>query len=957
MAEPMILIPGVIDLSTRVANSFTEFLKSVKNAPKVVRDITLGANTLKGILETLDITLSEDAGGNRRRRMEGINVPILTQAPPNALSHTIKWSSIHQTKAEELRDELERHKSQLSLAIQTDTAMNLNTLSCSMKSIEANLDENAKRTILAWVQPAKIDMREFHSEQCNKREVGTCEWMTETEGWKQWLDGGSIDASGYRRFIWIYGIPGAGKTVLASYLIDTIATHCCSIGYSYYYCHNERNQDETMHLLRWIVSDLSRQAGRFIPQKLEELRHKGDFTIASLLDCFLAISRQIAQRGKRVYLVVDAIDESRRPRERLLDVLIKIGTDESFDHVSLLMTSREEPDIKDKMTMVEEGRDRDTNSMEVDQIADRMIDGRIPYTPITMENGDVMKAIRTYVRKQLNRNEKLCWWSKDFREEVEEQLARNARGMFRWVACQLDIINRNNYTDEDGIRETLADLPETLFDTYERILNDIPREQRDFAHTALVLICSNTANIKCAEVLVQACLHNVRYGAMHMYSVGTLRDTLGCLIKVTDLKKKLPTVFRRDDEVLPHQKVSIAHYTVREFLFAPAKEPLGPRPAKEFALTDVQIRTLEVQTMFDGLQQFGLNLNRHQRCPSRYEEHCLEMTDLALRDRRSLIVEHRPVWKSVINCLIPGSMHLKALTNGNLRRRYLEWGTLCAYIEPPETQIPIRANKKGHEMTSIIAALMLLRWPELARNYLKGQPFDGLTPEAKRAVWSNKFSINSDIDERLPRTPIRSERVTLLQLCVLWKRLDFLELFIEVGADFINEPGIVFTALRPSNPHEGHGRSDGSVTGQLLKMLLERGANPNPRGFRYTPLQYATYLLEESWVQSLLLENGEAALTGDPNGKHPFEVADAKQGWYRRCPLEICKNARPEWPDQDDADQLIEKARRQVGQLLRQYGARTPPNSAARPVESSRPARLPRTPRTNQPIFVKMNPP
>ncbi|KAI0841750.1 hypothetical protein F5Y06DRAFT_307683 [Hypoxylon sp. FL0890] len=837
--------------------------------------------------------------------------------PAMSLAARLKWPLFQQRKAQDLLTQLERQRGLLNVALEADNCMNLNAINYGVKEIEATINDGEKRRILGWLKP-NVDMYEFHSEQHDKQEDETCEWLTNSKGWKQWLDGGSSEPGGYRRFIWIYGIPGAGKTVLASFLIDNIATHCRATGFSYYYCHNERNQDETMPFLRWIVGDLSRQIGRFIPKELEELNNAGTFDIKPLLNCFLVITRQFERVGKRVYLVVDAVDESKKPRSRLLDVLIKIGTDPSFEHVSLLMTSRDEEDIRDAMTGTESGGGL-LPTIEDRYLADTT-DSRVPHTAVTMSNSDVMRAIETYVKKQIARNVRFRAWSPEYRERVEKDLARNARGMFRWVACQIDILERI-YLDKDKVQETLNNLPETLFDTYARILESIAPEERAFARTALALICSNTSGIKSADVLVRASLHNVRHGAMHRYDIRMLKSILGCLVKVTDLKKRPVSMFRREDEGFLFQRASLAHYTVREFLFAKSKQDGKPRPAGEFALSDTDIRQLEMQVVFNGLQQWGIGRPPNLRTPTRYEEHCLEMSDSALRaDRRNLIVKYQNVWDSVVPCLAPGSAHLKSLTNEKLRRRFAKWRRLCAFDElPPGTQ-STSISPRTRKETGILASLILLRWPEFAQKFLQHPHFENLSPEAKQAIWRGEFSIDPLIDESFPRTFVKGEPMTLLRLCVLWKRLDFLELFINAGANFVHEPDIVFIAL--SNPY-GDDDNDGCITGQLLKMLLERGADPNPPGHIYTPLQDAVHYLEEGWVQSLLIECRDANLMGVPNGEHPYG-SDTDQPWHKRHPLEICRTTKPRWPESDAIEDQISKSRKQVELLLIQYGARLP---------------------------------
>lgn len=182
-----------------------------------------------------------------------------------------------------------------------------------------------------------------------------------------------------------------------------------------------------MSFLRWIIGDLSRQVERFIPKELDELSQTDQFTIPGLMNCFLALSRNYMRQGRRVYLVVDAVDESKPPRKRLLDVLIKIGTAPEFAHVSLLMTSRDEPDIREAMTTI--GMDDGPHHNKMHYLAYYDEDRPDPYTEITMENADVMQAIQTYVWKQLARSTRFKVWDPHFKERVGIMLARNARGM------------------------------------------------------------------------------------------------------------------------------------------------------------------------------------------------------------------------------------------------------------------------------------------------------------------------------------------------------------------------------------------------------------------------------------------------------------------------------------------------------------------------------------------------
>lgn len=177
--------------------------------------------------------------------------------------------------------------------------------------------------------------------------------------WESWREGGSAI---HARFLWIHGLPGAGKTVLASFAIDDVLSVYQHKGVSYYYCSHERHKtghtssEEACSFLRWVIRDLTAQVTRpmtrnanrqaTIPKTLENLYAEHDFTIPKLLDCLLAVTEYIAMLFKQqVCIIIDAVDESPSPRDVLLNVLTTIGTNPDWQHVSLCFTSRNEVDI------------------------------------------------------------------------------------------------------------------------------------------------------------------------------------------------------------------------------------------------------------------------------------------------------------------------------------------------------------------------------------------------------------------------------------------------------------------------------------------------------------------------------------------------------------------------------------------------------------------------------------
>lgn len=742
------------------------------------------------------------------------------------------------------------------------------------------------------------------------------------------------------------------------------------------------------------------------------------------MECLKDLVGQFHSRHrKRVYIIVDAIDESKAPRDRLLDILMTIGTATHFENVSLLMTSRRYPDIKaaiddlprialpmTKLVMrppatqqpslssptsgsrprepilgyenhdshdghyspqadeqssptkrkymlisgrgVGEGFDppatswrpsseqptspssrggrstsnasthcavgsRDLSltrkqsspgnrSLASDQDGTsptkrRLDDTHVsPCTSLSMANPHVEKAIAVYVETRLRGSRRFREWSRPaFLVEMRRTLAAKAGGIFRTVACHLDMIERFDLTDESKILDCINAMPDTIFETYEQILVTlIPdyggarREDKEFARTALALLCSDTANIPDSRVLVSAARTTLPQLEAQFYTLVKLRRLLGCLVKVTPDPRPRTVFERGQDDLPPAALLSIAHYTVKEFLYS-EKAAMGP--ASFFAVSTRTNQILELRIVFDGLRNFDPN-PRGSYKPTRYEEYCLEMTDKALDGCPDTVEEDEKLRQAVFACLSINAPHRAWVANRTnsvvVKQHFRKWNMLSPF-EP-------RGGIPSYEETSILVNLLLLQWPELARIYLTT-----LSVRRKEAVWRDTFKLSVQHARTLPQT-------TLVQMCVSRRRLDFLKIFTAHGVHFQDSrDDVLFRALsEPYDKEDAHGET----TLALLKELLEHGADPNPQGFQVTPLQVATYYLERNWMQQLISGGAELNAIGDLEGIDPLPPFDGTcdRQWYAHKPLKICTK-------KDLDGKLTAGMQRGVERLIRRY--------------------------------------
>ncbi|KAK7423246.1 hypothetical protein QQZ08_009142 [Neonectria magnoliae] len=190
-----------------------------------------------------------------------------------------------------------------------------------------------------------------------------------------------------------------------------------------------------------------------------------------------------------------------------------------------------------------------------------------------MSNAEVEKDIRTYVDSELNK--RFRGWRVALKGEVLEALVLAAKGMFRWAACQVDILTRKRTSY--GIKQALKELPETLDETYEIILVEISQDDRILARTILAWIYANiTMELEpmSASVLIEAMHKGASYppGTQSEYTVSDINSICGCLVTVFAASTGLLNEIESAEEDLDlsrkpsDYRVAFSHYTVHEFL-------------------------------------------------------------------------------------------------------------------------------------------------------------------------------------------------------------------------------------------------------------------------------------------------------------------------------------------------------------------------------------------------------
>ncbi|KAI9703722.1 MAG: hypothetical protein M1836_007492 [Candelina mexicana] len=513
----------VIHAANAVISVCRNYRSSVKNSswelPKIIEEV----RNLRNVLEALEklAVNAESADGSAAVKTRLPTLKRLCEAEVGPLARCLaeleslgkrldppSWSGpagskrkgliealgwpLKENETKKTLENIERLKTTLSLALTVDQGtltvethslvekthditqdgrndlMKLNHSLTSMNT--SNQPDNLYEKILRWL--AAPDPSLNHNAARKKWQAATGSWFVGSEQFIDWKRNPNT-------FLWLHGIPGCGKTILSSTIIEDALTHCglnpnLAVAY-FYFDFNDTEKQEPDRMIRSLVSQLGRQrsTGQALRSLYSACRDGGRSPTS---DELLSTLRGMVQEFDGVFIILDALDESKE-REKLLES-ISAWAAWGIGRLHTLVTSRRESDIEDSLDCFIKDCQK-----------------------VSIQSTLVDEDIRTYVHKQLRTDRGMKRWQKhpEVQKEIETTLMEKADGMFRWAACQLDSLK--NCLNLKALRKALKTLPATLDETYARILKNICSEYEGNAFTILQWLVYSARPLRLEEVV------------------------------------------------------------------------------------------------------------------------------------------------------------------------------------------------------------------------------------------------------------------------------------------------------------------------------------------------------------------------------------------------------------------------------------------------------------------------
>lgn len=177
-----------------------------------------------------------------------------------------------------------------------------------VQKLQLEQQQQHHQVIAEWLSPFNFPQQK--TDYLDRRQEGTGLWLIKLDQFKQWTKGS-------RETLICPGIPGSGKTMLASIVIDHLERELQNetVGVAYIYC-SYKSQQTLANLLGSILKQLV-QNQTILNKDLENLyqkhRDKGtSLSFAELREQLLPLMEPYS----RVFVIVDALDECADKDER-----------------------------------------------------------------------------------------------------------------------------------------------------------------------------------------------------------------------------------------------------------------------------------------------------------------------------------------------------------------------------------------------------------------------------------------------------------------------------------------------------------------------------------------------------------------------------------------------------------------------------------------------------------------
>ncbi|KAF8859961.1 PLU-1-domain-containing protein [Acephala macrosclerotiorum] len=365
---------------------------------------------------------------------------------------------------------------------------------------------------ITWLSVDDRDQEMYYDRISTRRHDETCEWVMRQSHMKSWMRDDTNDP-----VLWLSGKPGAGKSVMCSYIIQVLLK-APRLDTCYYFCNGQDVENDYGQLLRTITLQLLRRNIHLASLICNEFVYRGKSCGMRELKTLLPKILEITSCTR---IVIDGIDEFSKETQLLVLKDLQSFCYGDALRCKIIFSSRKEVHLVEKLSRKSQICLDDREEVKLD---------------IQLYVKSSVGALRTSDHMLLSK--------------IEVILVDKADGMFLWVRLVVEEL-RNCFSDWD-LEDRANSLPRGLKAAYGRILKRIMDEHGTASHAIRVLQWMACC---CRPLKIYEILDGI-----------TLRPTCPTLNCKTRIRKEVLDLCRPLIEDGPSETLDFVHFSAKEYL-------------------------------------------------------------------------------------------------------------------------------------------------------------------------------------------------------------------------------------------------------------------------------------------------------------------------------------------------------------------------------------------------------
>ncbi|KAF8535606.1 hypothetical protein BDD12DRAFT_854662 [Trichophaea hybrida] len=350
------------------------------------------------------------------------------------------------TRFQKILDSLERHsrliECQASLTEFEAAQTARRQTEHSFNELRKAEKERQMISVTKWLAPSEVHQDQERFTAIRRPYPGSCGWVFKNTAMKNWLDSSLGKHSG----LWINGIPGAGKTILASAIIERLQEEE-NASVCFFFCkHGDPTRNSFHSIGRTFLVQLMRQNDGFLPYIYERQVASYEMTLGTSATLTNLLKVAMGDSGK-TYVIIDGLDECEKSeRAKILTWLGSVTTADNRSLIKVAVISTDESDIKRKLSK---------------------------YLKKKLEPEDAKEDLQIYLNSRVVELQEKFELSDSTCKEIVQTILERAKGMF--LFAYLTVENLLSQPTKASFKHELQPhvFPAGLGQAYDRIVSRI----------------------------------------------------------------------------------------------------------------------------------------------------------------------------------------------------------------------------------------------------------------------------------------------------------------------------------------------------------------------------------------------------------------------------------------------------------------------------------------------------